>query len=80
MYWRKLKVLNRNKLILFVEQHLGIFPSHEVFMLANVLFHDIAKELNITQERVYARYTQRPLAEICSSGLSEFPSATPFLA
>jgi len=36
MYRRKLKVLNRNKLIVFVGQHFGIFPSHEVFMLANV--------------------------------------------
>ena len=65
MYRRKLKVLNRNKLIVFVGQHFGIFPSHEVFMLANVPVHDIAKELNITREQVYARYTQRPLAEIC---------------
>jgi len=65
MYRRKLKVLNRNKLIVFVGRHFGIFPSHEVFMLANVPVHDIAKELNITREQVYARYTQRPLAEIC---------------
>ena len=58
MYRRKLKVLNRNKLIVFVDQHFGIFPSHEVFMLANVPVHDIAKELNITREQVYAKYTE----------------------
>ena len=64
MYRRKLKVLNRNKLIVFVGQHFGIFPSHEVFMLANVPVHDIAKELNITREQVYAKYTDQSLAEI----------------
>ena len=63
MYRRKLKVLNRNKLIVFVGQHFGIFPSHEVFMLANVPVNDIAKELNITREQVYAKYTKQPLAE-----------------
>ena len=63
MYRRKLKVLNRNKLIVFVDQHFGIFPSHEVFMLANVPVHDIAKELNITRDQVYAKYTKQPLAE-----------------
>ena len=63
MYRRKLKVLNRNKLIVFVDQHFGIFPSHEVFMLADVPVHDIAKELNITREQVYAKYTDQPLAE-----------------
>ena len=63
MYRRKLKVLNRNKLIVFVGQHFGIFPSHEVFMLANVPVHDIAKELNITREQVYAKYRKEPLAE-----------------
>ena len=63
MYRRKLKVLNRNKLIVFVDQHFGIFPSHEVFMLANVPVHDIAKELNITREQVYAKYTQGILSE-----------------
>ena len=61
MYRRKLKVLNRNKLIVFVDQHFGIFPSHEVFMLANVPVHDIAKELNITRDQVYAKYTEQPL-------------------
>jgi len=63
MYRRKLKVLNRNKLIVFVGQHFGIFPSHEVFMLANVPVHDIAEELDITREQVYAKYTERPLVE-----------------
>jgi hypothetical protein len=63
MYRRKLKVLNRNKLIVFVDRHFGIFPSHEVFMLANVPVHDIAKELNITREQIYAKYTKQTLAE-----------------
>jgi hypothetical protein len=63
MYRRKLKVLNRNKLIVFVGQHFGIFPSHEVFMLANVPVHDIAKELNITREQVYAKYTEGRVTE-----------------
>ena len=63
MYRRKLKVLNRNKLIVFVGRLFGIFPSHEVFMLANVPVHDIAKELNITREQVYAKYTKQPVAE-----------------
>jgi len=63
MYRRKLKVLNRNKLIVFVGQHFGIFPSHEVFMLANVPVHDIAKELNITREQVYAKYTAQTIAQ-----------------
>jgi len=63
MYRRKLKVLNRNKLIVFIDNYFGIFPSHEVFMLANVPVHDIAKELNITREQVYAKYTEQPVAE-----------------
>lgn len=63
MYRRKLKVLNRNKLIVFIGQHFGIFPSHEVFMLANVPVHDIAEELNITREQVYAKYTDQTIAE-----------------
>jgi hypothetical protein len=63
MYRRKLKVLNRNKLIVFVGQHFGIFPSHEVFMLANVPVHDIAKELNITREQVYEKYTTETITE-----------------
>jgi hypothetical protein len=32
-------------------------------MLANVPVHDIAKELNITREQVYAKYRKEPLAE-----------------
>jgi hypothetical protein len=63
MYRRKLKVLNRNKLIVFVDQHFGIFPSHEVFMLANVPVHDIAKELNITRDQVYAKYNEERVTE-----------------
>jgi hypothetical protein len=63
MYRRKLKVLNRNKLIVFVGQHFGIFPSHEVFMLANVPVHDTEKELNINREQIYAKYTGSPLTE-----------------
>jgi len=63
MYRRKLKVLNRNKLIVFIDNYFGIFPSHEVFMLANVPVHDIAKELNITREQVYAKYTEQSIAE-----------------
>lgn len=62
MYRRKLKVLNRNKLIVFINQHFGIFPSHEVFMLADVPVHDIAEELNITREQVYAKYTDQSIA------------------
>jgi hypothetical protein len=64
MYRRKLKVLNRNKLIVFVGQHFGIFPSHEVFMLANVPVHKTEKELNISREKIYAKYTAAPLIEI----------------
>ena len=63
MYRRKLKVLNRNKLIVFVNQHFGIFPSHEVFMLANVPVRDTEKELNITRDHVYAKYTEGLLTE-----------------
>ena len=62
MYRRKLKVLNRNKLIVFADDYFGIFPSHEVFMLANVPVRDTEKELNITREQVYARYTE-PLGD-----------------
>jgi hypothetical protein len=32
-------------------------------MLANVPVHDIAKELNITREQVYAKYIDAPLTE-----------------
>jgi len=63
MYRRKLKVLNRNKLIVFARQHFGIFPSHEVFMLANVPVRDTEKELNINRDQVYAKYTEGVLTE-----------------
>jgi len=63
MYRRKLKVLNRNKLIVFAGRHFGIFPSHEVFMLANVPVRDTEKELNINREQIYAKYTGAPLTE-----------------
>ncbi len=63
MYRRKLKVLNRNKLIVFVGSHFGIFPSHEVFMLANVPVHKTEEELNINREQIYAKYTEVPLTE-----------------
>ncbi|MBE3119083.1 MAG: transposase, partial [Candidatus Atribacteria bacterium] len=36
MYRRRLKMLNRNKLIVFVEDNFGIFLSHEVIMLVDV--------------------------------------------
>ena len=63
MYRRKLKVLNRNKLIVFANEYFGIFPSHEVFMLANVPVRDTEKELNITRDQVYAKYTDGLLIE-----------------
>ncbi|MEA3223457.1 MAG: hypothetical protein U9P49_09895 [Thermodesulfobacteriota bacterium] len=63
MYRRKLKVLNRNKLIVFVGSRFGIFPSHEVFMLANVPVHKTEEELNITREQIYAKYIDVPLTE-----------------
>ena len=58
MYRRRLKVINRNKLIVFADDYFGIFPSHEVFMLANVSVRDTEKELNITRDQVYAKYTE----------------------
>ena len=63
MYRRKLKVLNRNKLIVFTGSHFGIFPSHEVFMLADVPVRETEKELNINREQIYAKYTDVPLTE-----------------
>jgi len=63
MYRRKLKVVNRNKLIVFAGRHFGIFPSHEVFMLADVPVRDMEEELGINREQVYAKYTKRPIAE-----------------
>ena len=62
MYRRKLKVLNQNKLIVFADDYFGIFPSHEVFMLADVPIRDMEKELNITREQIYAKYTD-PLGD-----------------
>ena len=50
-------------LIVFVGRQFGIFPSHEVFMLANVPVHNIAEELNITRDQVYAKYTKQTLAK-----------------
>jgi hypothetical protein len=73
MYRRKLKVLNRNKLIVFARRHFGIFPSHlpvrvrtqtgEVFMLANVPVRDTEKELNINRDQVCANYTKGLITE-----------------
>lgn len=57
MYRRKLKALNRNKLIVFVGSVFGIFLSHEVFMLAGVPVHDAEKELKITRAQIYTHYT-----------------------
>jgi len=63
MYRRKLKVVNRNKLIVFAGRHFGIFPSHEVFMLADVPVRDTEEELGIDRDQVYAKYTQGPVTE-----------------
>ncbi|MBC8460699.1 MAG: transposase [Deltaproteobacteria bacterium] len=63
MYRRKLKVLNRNKLIVFIGSYFGIFPSHEVFMLANVPVYKTEEELNISREQIYAKYTDVSLTE-----------------
>jgi hypothetical protein len=61
--WPELKVLNRNKLIVFVSQHFGIFLSYEVLMLANVPVHKTEEELNIDREQIYAKYTDVPVTE-----------------
>jgi hypothetical protein len=63
MYRRKLKVVNRNKLIVFAGRHFGIFPSHEVFMLADVPVRDTEEELGINREQVYAKYTKGVVTE-----------------
>jgi hypothetical protein len=60
MYRRKLKMLNRNKLIVFVETYFGIFLSHEVMMLADVPVHKTAKELGVTRTSIYTKYTGLP--------------------
>jgi hypothetical protein len=57
MYRRKLKMLNRNKLIVFVGSYFGIFLSHEVIMLVNVPVHKTAKELGVTRASIYTKYT-----------------------
>ncbi|MCF8144858.1 MAG: hypothetical protein K9N21_13160 [Deltaproteobacteria bacterium] len=44
-------------------QHFDIFPSHEVFMLANIPVQDIAKERNITRKQVYAKYTAHTMTQ-----------------
>jgi hypothetical protein len=57
MYRRKLKMLNRNKLIVFVGSYFGIFLSHEVIMLLGIPVHKTAKELGIDRSQIYAKYT-----------------------
>ena len=57
MYRRRLKMLNRNKLIVFVEDNFGIFLSHEVIMLTDVPVHKTAKELGVTRSSIYTKYT-----------------------
>jgi hypothetical protein len=57
MYRRKLKMLNRNKLIVFVAASFGIFLSHEVIMLVDVPVHKTAKELGVTRSSIYTKYT-----------------------
>jgi hypothetical protein len=57
MYRRKLKALNRNKLIVFVGLFFGIFPSHEVFFLAGVPVRDAERDLKLTREQIYIQYT-----------------------
>jgi len=60
MYRRKLKVLNRNKLIVFIGLCFGIFLSHEVIMLVDVPVHDTARELGVSRSSIYTKYTGRP--------------------
>jgi len=57
MYRRKLKMLNRNKLIVFVGAYFGIFLSHEVIILKDIPVHKIARELGITRSSIYIQYT-----------------------
>lgn len=57
MYRRRLKMLNRNKLIVFVGAYFGIFLSHEVIMLVGVPVHKTAKELGVTRSSIYTKYT-----------------------
>jgi Transposase DDE domain len=60
MYRRRLKSLNRNKLIVFFGLFFGIYYSHEVFMLAGVPVFDTEKESKITREEIYTKYTGQP--------------------
>ena len=57
MYRRKLKALNRNKLIVFVGLFFGIFPSHEVLFLEGVPVRDAERDLKQTREQIYIQYT-----------------------
>jgi len=57
MYRRKLKALNRNKLIVFISTYYGIFFSHEVFILAGVPVRDIEEDLGLTRSQICAKYT-----------------------
>jgi len=57
MYRRKLKMLNRNKLIVFIASYFGIFLSHEVIMLVDVPVHKTAQELGVTRTSIYTKYT-----------------------
>jgi hypothetical protein len=57
MYRRKLKALNRNKLIVFVSSYYGIFFSHEVFILAGVPVRDVEQDLGLTRPQIYVKYT-----------------------
>ena len=50
-------MLNRNKLIVFIESYFGIFLSHEVIMLGDVPVHKTAKELGGTRSSIYTKYT-----------------------
>ncbi len=58
MYRRKLKMLNRNKLIVFVGAYFGIFLSHEMIMLVEVIGHKTTQELGITRSLIYTKYTR----------------------
>ena len=55
MYRRRLKMLNRNKLIVFVALYFGIFLSHEVIMLVDVPVRKTAQGLRITRTSIYTQ-------------------------
>ncbi len=57
MYRRKLKMLNRNKLIVFAGAYFGIFLSHEVIMLVDFSVHKTTKVLGVTRSSIYTKYT-----------------------